>query len=146
MKFKLGKLFGHKPATPAADPSRLAVAQLLLEIARADLSADAAEHAVIRKHLQDAFALDDAAVDTLVAQASARVEKAVSLHGTVEALNRSMDAPTKSALVGALWRVAYADGRLDPYEEALLRRICDLLYVPHSSFIREKLAAHPNSP
>ena len=37
-----------------------------------------------------------------------------------------------------LWRVAYADGCLDPYEEALVRKIADLIYVPHRDFIRTK--------
>ena len=30
-----------------------------------------------------------------------------------------------------MWRVAYADGGLDPYEDHLVRKISNLLYVPH---------------
>jgi uncharacterized tellurite resistance protein B-like protein len=37
-----------------------------------------------------------------------------------------------------LWQVAYADGSLDPYEEALVRKIADLIYVPHREFIQAK--------
>lgn len=40
-----------------------------------------------------------------------------------------------------LWRVAFADGRLDRYEEHLIRRIADLLHLPHRDFIRAKLRA-----
>ena len=43
-------------------------------------------------------------------------------------------------LLRMLWRVAYADGRLDKYEEALLRKLGDLLFLSHDDFIREKLA------
>ena len=41
-------------------------------------------------------------------------------------------------MVELLWRVAYADGNLDKYEEHLVRRIADLIHVPHSVFIRMK--------
>ena len=41
-------------------------------------------------------------------------------------------------MVELLWRVAYADGDLDKYEEHLVRRIADLIHVPHSVFIRMK--------
>ena len=37
-----------------------------------------------------------------------------------------------------LWDVAYADGRLHKYEEHLVRRIADLIHVPHRTFIRAK--------
>lgn len=45
----------------------------------------------------------------------------------------------KTWLVGALWRVAMADGRIGMYEVRLLRRLADLLYASHADFI---LARH----
>lgn len=141
MKLKFDRLFRRKAVVTPAPSQRLAVAQLLLEIARADLSSDAAEHAVIRRHLKQAFALDETELDALLARAAERVEHSTSLYDTVSLINRDLSPDTKNGLVRALWQVAYADGRLDPYEEALLRRICDLLYVPHATFIREKLAS-----
>jgi uncharacterized tellurite resistance protein B-like protein len=36
--------------------------------------------------------------------------------------------------------VAYADGDLDKYEEHLIRRVAELIYVPHEEYIRAKLA------
>ena len=47
----------------------------------------------------------------------------------------------KVQLITSLWKVAYADGDLDKYEEHLIRRVADLLYVPHDAFIRAKLSA-----
>jgi uncharacterized tellurite resistance protein B-like protein len=40
-----------------------------------------------------------------------------------------------------MWQVAYADGRLDKYEEGLIRQVAELTYVPHAEYIRTKLAA-----
>jgi len=41
-------------------------------------------------------------------------------------------------VVEMLWRVAFADGRIDRYEEALVRKIAELIYVPHRDFIRAR--------
>ncbi|MDD9894524.1 MAG: TerB family tellurite resistance protein, partial [Gammaproteobacteria bacterium] len=38
-----------------------------------------------------------------------------------------------------MWRVAFSDERLDKYEEHLIRKIADLIYVSHSDFIKSKL-------
>ena len=37
-----------------------------------------------------------------------------------------------------MWQVAYADGELSKYEDHLIRRTADLLYVAHTDFIRGK--------
>ena len=44
-------------------------------------------------------------------------------------------------LLEALWRVADADAAMHKYEEHLIRRVADLLHVPHSGFIAAKLRA-----
>ncbi|HWU67753.1 MAG TPA: TerB family tellurite resistance protein [Stenotrophobium sp.] len=141
MKFSLQKFFQSSPEQGPPDErmQRLAVTQLLLEIARADMKSDAVEIAAIRKHLAQAYDLDDAALDELMQTASERVGAAVSLYDTVNVINQRLDAEGKARLVRALWQVAYADGHLDPYEEAMLRRLADLLYVSHDTFIQEKL-------
>jgi uncharacterized tellurite resistance protein B-like protein len=38
----------------------------------------------------------------------------------------------------AMWEMAYADGNLDKYEDYIIRKVADLIYVPHSEFIRAK--------
>ena len=40
-----------------------------------------------------------------------------------------------------LWRVAYADGKLDKYEENIIRRIADLIHIRHSEYIKCKVIA-----
>ena len=139
MKFGLGRFIQKPQLSSAASSPQLAVAQLLIEIARADLGISATEIAAIRRHLQAAYALDEAALSVLVDRAAEKAEKAISLYDSVESVNRALDATQKAQLIGALWQVAHADKEIDPHEEALLRRLADLLYVPHSVFIREKL-------
>jgi uncharacterized tellurite resistance protein B-like protein len=40
-----------------------------------------------------------------------------------------MDLAQRIGLIEMLWEVAYADGVLDPDEDALLRRVAGLIYV-----------------
>ena len=40
-----------------------------------------------------------------------------------------------------MWRVAFADGNVDKYEEHLIRRVHELLHLDHSDFIAAKQAA-----
>jgi uncharacterized tellurite resistance protein B-like protein len=138
-----------KPESPPADPQeqhRLAAAVLLLEIARADYEHHGAERAALRDGLVREFGVPEATVDALLAQAEARAKASVSLFEFVQTLNRTQSAQDKARLVGLLWDVAHADGRVDPHEEHLLRRIADLLHVPHADFIRGKLAAAGRKP
>jgi uncharacterized tellurite resistance protein B-like protein len=72
---------------------------------------------------------------------SKSAREAVSLHGPVARLNAELDADGKRDLIHWLWRVAAADGRIDAHEEHLLRKLAELLFVPHADYIRGKLAA-----
>lgn len=139
---KLKALLGDEKAADPLAP-RLAVAQLLLELARADFAQDHEEIALIREHLARAYDLDAAQLDDLLRRANERVTHYVSLHESLAAVNESLSPEEKRELLGMLWRVAYADGKLDKHEEALLRRLSELLFLSHADFIREKLAVAP---
>jgi uncharacterized tellurite resistance protein B-like protein len=43
-----------------------------------------------------------------------------------------------------MWELAYADAELDKYEEYVIRKVADLIYVSHSEFIRAKTVAKAN--
>lgn len=139
MKNLLDRLLGRDDRPAAAASPALAVAQLLIEIARSDLQVQEAELGVVREHLAQAYGLSREQLDALVDEAGRKVDTATSLYDTVQRVNAALMPEQKAGLMRALWQVAYADRRLDAYEEALLRRLAELLYVPHSEFIREKL-------
>ena len=133
----------RQPGTSTADAQRLAAAVLLLEVARADYEHQPAEVETLRSGLAREFAVPEAALDSLLGEAAERAKQSVSLFEFVQTLNRSMSQDQKRALLTLLWRVAHADGRIDPHEEHLLRRIADLLHLSHADFIRGKLEAEP---
>lgn len=129
---------GPSEEHPSAD---IAMAVLLLECARADSEQDEAETAQIRTALESQLNISPAEVERIMGAAGRSSEQAVSLYGPVSQLNDTMSAEQKRELVQWMWRVAHADGKVDPYEEHLLRQVADLLYVPHSEFVKAKLQA-----
>ena len=125
----------------AIDTLPLAVAALLLEIARADQLVDEVEKQAVIAAVARVCALDAEALGALLATASEAVEEAVSLLEFTAVVNQRLARAQKLELLELLWRVAYADGRLGHYEEYYIRKLADLLHLSHSDFIRAKLAA-----
>ena len=120
---------------------RLAAAALLIETARSDFTQNAAEQAALEQLLTESLDLPAGEVHSLVVEAERRVDEAVSLYEFTREINDHYSAGQKLALVGAMWKVAYADGDLDKYEEHLIRQVAELTYVPHQDYIRSKLEA-----
>ena len=142
----LKKLFEAPPGESEEERRqrlRLAAAALLIETARADFTQGADEQAVLETLLCDSLGLTKSSVQELVAQASEQLDTSTSLYEFTRVINDHYSAQQKLELVGAMWKVAYADGDLDKYEEHLIRQVAELTYVPHAEYIRVKLAASP---
>ena len=125
---------------PAADAHSLprAAAALMLEMALTDEGVGEVELEVIHQAMRTAFGMDAAELDALLDQAHKARQEAASLYDFTRGLRASLEAEDRAELVEWLWRVAFADSSLDKHEELLVRRVADLLGVPHSEFIRRK--------
>ena len=124
-----------------AERCRLAAAALLIETARADFIQDASEQSALEQLLSKALDLSPDAVHALIEQAAQRVDEATSLYEFTRVINDYYTSAQKQQLITGMWRVAYTDGDLDKYEEHLIRRVAELIYVPHADYIRSKLEA-----
>ena len=119
----------------------VAAAAMLIETARADFTQDEDEQAAMKTLLSKSLGLPETEVQELIEAASNRVDDATSLYEFTRVINDHYSAEQKVQLIGAMWAVAYADGNLDKYEEALIRQVAELTYVPHQDYIRCKLQA-----
>jgi len=119
--------------------ARLAAAALLVEIARSDQSFADAEREAVLGSVQRRFGLDAQEARELIGLAEAQSREAHDLFQFTSRINASFDAGRKQQLIEELWRAAYADGVLHDHEEHMIRRIADLLHVPHAAFIAAKL-------
>lgn len=118
---------------------QLATAALLMEISRADREIGSDEREAVVHAVGKAFELDKDETHTLVELAEEEAENATSLYEFTRLINDNFDHGQKQHVVEMLWRVAFADGHADKYEVHLIRRIADLIHVPHRGFIRAKL-------
>lgn len=107
----------------------IAVAALLVEAARMDDDFAPSERAAIRQVLARRFALDPATVDRLVAAAEQAADRSSALYRFTRVVADRFDPAARVGMIEMLWEVAYADGVLDPDEDALIRRIAGLIFV-----------------
>ncbi|MCQ4322269.1 TerB family tellurite resistance protein [Stutzerimonas stutzeri] len=117
----------------------VAAAALLIEVGRADYESEPEEQKAIIEAIRQSSGLDDTELASLVAAAQESAERSTSLYEFTSLINAHYSMADRVVLIEALWRVAAADGDIHKYEDHLIRRIAELLYVPHSEFIRTKL-------
>lgn len=145
------KLFGNAsteatsdtPSSDSPEQIHMACAALLLEVAEADYVNDPAETRAILTSLERELKLNHNEVEALLRRARTQSEGATDMFPYTHLLNQRLDHEQKCRVLTALWRVAFADGNIDKYEEHLIRRVQGLLHLDHSDFIAAKQAARP---
>jgi len=120
------------------DPIRLATAAILVEMSRADFDESAIEQDRIRELVQVRFGLNPESAAELYEIAAEEADNSVSLYELTRLVNQEFSADEKRRIVELMWEVAYADGRLDKHEEHLVRKVAELIYLPHKDFIQTK--------
>ena len=121
----------------------IAAGVLMLEIARADDEIDDLEKEVVINGVKNILHKTSHEINDIFQKVIAVVEESVSFFEFTSLINDSCSRQEKYDLLVILWKVAYADGQLDKYEEYYIRKIKDLLYLSQSDFIKAKLEAKP---
>lgn len=144
---KIIELFSASQAEPEDtnnDARRLASAALLIEVAKADADFSSDERAALLELLRNTFDLDDESLAALEILAAERSSDAVSLHEFTRVIVDACDPEERCELIGLMWQVAFSDDHLDKYEEHLIRKVADLLYVSHSDLMLMKHRFKPS--
>ena len=114
---------------------------LLLETSMADEILDESELMALKNTLQKDFQINEDEIDELIDLAKENVEDSTSLYEFTRDINDNFDAAERVKLIESMWKIAYADGNIDKYEEHIIRKVSNLIYVAHSDFIKAKLSA-----
>lgn len=122
-----------------------AVAGLLHEMTRADLHERPEEKRAAIRAVAALFHLDEAAAVALVEDSAGRAQRFTSYFGPVALIKRHYGPAERIALIEHLWRIAYADGALDPYEDHYVRKIAHLLYVSNTDAMLARNRARPSA-
>ena len=129
----------EQPGRTAAERIPLAAAVLLLEVAYADGDFDASERALLGPLLKEHFSVAENSLEELLAMADETRRKSSDLHQFTREINKSFTQQEKERIIEAIWQLVYADGRLDQYEEALMRQLGSLIGLSHRQLIEAKL-------
>jgi uncharacterized tellurite resistance protein B-like protein len=141
---KLKTLFRQAEDAQAQSHNRaleLTCAALMFEVARADFAVEATELDTVNALLTEQFDLAPEELLSVTEQAAQQADAATCLYEFTRTLNELASAEEKRALLAMMWRVAMADDVLSRYEEHLIRKVADVLYVPHSDFMAAKQQA-----
>ncbi|KUJ83340.1 TerB family tellurite resistance protein [Microbulbifer flavimaris] len=124
-----------------ASDLRMISAALLAEVATVDHKLDERERETLVSVLQQHYRLEASEARELVEEALGHREDATSLYEFTQTVNSEFDEQNKYLLVRQMWQVALADGTIEPFEEHLIRRVADLIYLPHGLFTRARAEA-----
>ncbi|MDG2155183.1 MAG: TerB family tellurite resistance protein [Gammaproteobacteria bacterium] len=117
---------------------QVSLAALLVEIARADFDETAEEDNEITRILVDYFSVSADEAIALLTEAQVATDDSVSLYEFIRTLHASLSAEERLKVIELLWQLALSDKILNKYEDHLVRKIADLMYVPNSDVIRIK--------
>jgi uncharacterized tellurite resistance protein B-like protein len=114
---------------------RLAAVALLIHAGTIDGEMSDIERKRLVDIIKLRFALDDEAAHELVTAATQAEQQAVDLYHFTSLLNRSLDEAGRQQIIEMMWQIAQADGRVTEFEDNLIWRAADLLYVPSEARI-----------
>lgn len=118
---------------PHENQLELAIAVLVHEARRADYDeADLKESDAGVAALRELLGVDAGRAAELLAQGREKARHLTSFFAPVTVIKRELGMPERVRLVEHLWRVSFADGALNPYEDHYVRKIAHLLYVPNT--------------
>ena len=127
----------------AYDHNLLAV-YLAYEVAKADGKIDEDELKILKQSIE----MSDKginSIDQILDQIGTYSKNSVSLYDLITEINNTFEKNDKHVLIKSLWEIAYATNGLDKYEDALIRKITDLLNIKNIDMLRLKDEAHPNN-
>ncbi len=115
-----------------------ACCQLLMEAARLEETNGSQKRELVAQVMAEQFDMPQAEIEVLIEAASLRENQLTSYFDSARLINSHFDLARKARFIEQLWRVAMVDGDIDMYEVHLVRKLADLLYVPHNDFILAK--------
>jgi len=118
---------------------QVATCALLLEVALSDGHYQAVEAKVVHDLLGEKFNLSASAVAELIDYSQQHREESLDLFQFAREINAHFTREEKADVMEGIWRVIYADGTLDKFEDALARQLATLLRLDHKDVIDRKL-------
>ncbi len=117
---------------------QMATVVLLVEMIHMDDEIKSEELDTVFRLIREKFSLTPEDTTSLISLAEEHRKNATDYYQFTSVINKGFSFEQKLKLIECLWEVAFADGELDMYEEHMVRKIADLIHIPHSALIKIK--------
>ena len=118
---------------------RVATCALLLEMANIDDEFNEAEKNNIVNVLKSDFSLPDEDAEELLEISRKELDDSLDLWKFTNFINENYSSEEKIKVIETVWKVVYADGKLDMHEDYLVHKLSKLLKLSHKQLIDAKL-------
>ena len=118
---------------------RVATCALLLEAAHADREFSSEEQERVTTIVRERFDLTAAEAGELIDLADRERRESTDLYQFARLINDTFPKPRKLAVVELLWSIVYSDGVLEAHEDALMKRMGNVLGIRHEELMAVKL-------
>lgn len=142
----LKRVFGYSSEPKAPETSdtreedlRIATCALFLEIANIDNEFSDEERDSILSLLKTEYGLSEEHALELAQKSMEELKGSIDLWQFTSLINENYTDAEKMRVVELLWRIVYADGKLDKHEDFLVHKLASLLRLQHQQLIAAKL-------
>ena len=131
---KLKSAFKSKvePEEPSFDTLQISISALLIQTAAYDGVFDDIEKEKIKLLLKKYFDLTDEKLEKLFSLSLIINDNSNDIQQFTRKLNENLDYDEKLEIIEMMWKIIIVDGRIDDYENSLIRKISGLLYIQDS--------------
>ena len=123
----------------------LTAAVLAYEIARSDGDISDDELSVLMEEIEKIAVKVKKDKSEILKIVEIYSKDSVSLHEFIEDINKYYLKDQKLKLLKFMWKIAYADGKLDVDEERIVRRVADLIKIKDIEVLKLKDMSKRNS-
>ena len=142
----INKVFGTTSERDSTDSKqdqnhdiRIATAALFLEMAQIDGEFSDEERERILGILKQEFDLSAEVAAELTKVADKERKDSIDLWKFTNLINENYSEEEKGRVVEFLWKLVYADGKLDQHEDYLIHKLATLLEIGHDQLIDAKM-------
>ena len=138
----LVKSFFEKTKEEKKDPSRdipVATCALLLEMSQIDGDFSEEERNGILAVVCRDFCVSEDMAEAILKASKEELDGSRDLWQFTNLINRNYTPEEKIKIIETVWRIAYTDNKLDKYEDFLVHKLANMLYLSHRQLIDAKV-------
>jgi uncharacterized tellurite resistance protein B-like protein len=117
---------------------RVATCALFLEMANIDGEFSDSEKEDIISILKKDYYLSDEYIAELLEASKGELKRSIDLWQFTNLINQNYSPEEKISIIEMVWKIVYADGKLDKHEDYLVHKLAKLLRLTHEQLINAK--------